>query len=112
MVAVGFVGGIVFAEALRLLVVIVADGLAFPVLVALDPEVVVGFAGEGAVAVAGFEAALGQRDAGRDAGGFHFLDGNGRILRNVLGAREFLPGCGAEAGEQQRAHDRQPWNHQ
>ncbi len=44
---------------------------------ALDPEMVVGFTGKFALAIAAFEYALGQGDTGRDAIGLHFKLGDG-----------------------------------
>ena len=65
----------VFAEALLLLVVVMVDPFALPIVVALDAEVVIAFLGQLALPGARFEDALGEGDAGGYAVFPHLLYG-------------------------------------
>ena len=84
MVAETLLGRIIDPEALALAVVVQIHGLAGPVLMALDPEVVVTLGCQLGQAGTRLQDALRQRNAGRDAGAKHFRHGNGGIGINVL----------------------------
>ena len=80
--------GVINAETFTLRVIIDGHRLAFPVVVALDAEMVVPFRSEGRQAVTRLQQALGKGDAGRHAAAVHFRHGEGGIAVDItlLGA--------------------------
>ena len=77
----------VTAEAFALSIVVVVDAVAFPCLLALYAEVVVGVSGQNAVAAVGFEYALRHGDARRYTVSLHVGYGDSLVLVYVLFAR-------------------------
>ena len=90
MIPVRFLDRRVFAETFVRGVVGMRDGLPCPVAFALDAEMVVGLAGQTAVAVVRFEQRLGQFDARRDAVNIHLFDRQRFILQDIGLAGQFL----------------------
>lgn len=87
----------VFAETFTFAVVIMEDASAFPILMALDTKMVIGFASEFTESGAGFHDTLGECDGGWDTVFITLLDGKSGIFLNIFPAG-FVGGgrCGGE----------------
>ena len=86
--------GVIDPEALPFRVVIVAHRLAFPILVALDTEMVVALGRQRRKPVAGLQYALGERYAGRHPAAVHLPDRRRSPFLNVALLRRALGGSG------------------
>ena len=74
---------IVFTKALALRIVVMIHLRAFPITVAFNPKMVVGFPSQFTLAVATLQYALRQGDRGRYARSIHFSNSQLRIFFNV-----------------------------
>ena len=94
-------------EALLGAVVVFVERLPVPLLVALDPEMVIGLDGQHGPPGARLHERLGQRDAGRHAGAPHLGDSQGGKLLNIALVRVLGH---AKAGHQRRDKDQQTFH--
>ena len=84
------VRGVIDPETLPFRIVIVAHRLTFPILVALDSEMVVAFGGQRRKPVTGLQNALSQCDAGRHTAAVHLPDSGRSPFLNIPFLRRAL----------------------
>ena len=109
-VAVGILDGTVTPETLLQSIVVVPDGIAYPVILALDAEMVVGTARQVAVAVARLDDSLRYLDTRRYAVLFLLLNSQRRIGGDILFPRHLPLGQrirrrAQNRGEQCQTHE-------